>query len=183
MGDEWRKLALSLVTKFPRSARIASIQARASGTIADARHALALDPTYLPARVALAAALLSSSPAEAATYLAPEHDLAAVADGYTVLARTRWALRDSAGATEAAKLALHARTFHLIEPDARDPRPVSGAHEVLGQVLLAKNRFREAATHLKLAAPDSPVARTILADPPPGLQRVLQSRHQPNARQ
>jgi len=181
-SDEWRKLVLTLLAKFPRSARIATIQARASGTIADARHALALDPTYLPARVALAAALVSSSPAEAATYLTPEHDLATVSDGYAVLARTRWALGDSAGATEAAKVALHARAFHLIEPDGRDPRPVSAAHEVLGQVLLAKKRFREAATHLKSAAQDSAVARHILADPPPGLQRVLQSSPQRSAR-
>jgi len=181
-SEEWRKLAPVLLAKFPRSVKIATVQARASGTVSDARHALALDRTYLPARVALAAALLSSSPAEAATYLAPEHDLATVSDGYTVLARTRWALGDSAGATEAAKLALHARAFHLIEPDARDPRPVAGAHEVLGQVLLAKCRFREAATHLKLAATDSSLARNILANPPPGLQKVLQSRRKGGVR-
>jgi len=172
-NDEWRKLAPLLAAKFPQSARIATVQARASGTAADARKALALNPKYLPARVALAAALLSSLPTEALTYLTPERDLATVSDGYTVLARTRWALGDSAGAIEAAKQALHARAFRLIEPDARDPRPLSAAHDVMGQALLAKKRFAEAATHLKLAAPDSAVARAILADPPPGLRKAL----------
>ena len=174
--DEWRMLTTFLAARFPQSAQIATVQARASGTAADARKALALNPKYLPARVALAAALRSSLPTEALTYLTPERDLATVSDGYTVLARARWALGDSAGAIEAAKQALHARAFRLIEPDARDPRPLSGAHEVMGQALLAKKRFGEAATHLKLAAPDSAVARAILADPPPGLRKALAAR-------
>ena len=178
-NDEWRKLAPLLAAKFPQSARIATVQARASWTAADARKALALNPKYLP-RVALAAALLSSLPTEALTYLTPERDLATVSDGYTVLARTRWALGDSPGAIEAAKQALHARAFRLIEPDARDPRPLSAAHEVMGQALLAKKRFGEAAAHLKLAAPHSAVARAILADPPPGLRKAL-SAHEGHA--
>lgn len=175
ISDEWRKLAPILAARFPKSARIATIQARASRSVADARKASALDPKYIPARVALAAALLPSSAAEAVTYLTPAHDLATVSDGYTVLARARWDLGDAAGAIEAANLALHGRALRLVEPDARDPRPLSGAHEVLGQALLAKGRFRQAATHLKLAAPDSALARKILADPPAGLRKVLRS--------
>jgi hypothetical protein len=171
--DEWRALARTLAAKFPKSARIATVQARASGALADARHATELDPSYAPGQVALAAALLSTNPAEAAAGLASVKKLSAVSDGYTVLARVRFALHDLAGAAKAATLALHGREVDLIEPDGRDPRPLSGAHEILGLVSLEKRDYRKAAVHLQSAAPDSAKARAILDNPPPALRQVL----------
>jgi hypothetical protein len=176
-SNGWRTMAPSFAVRFPRSVRIAAIRARASGTVADARGALNLDPEYLPARVALAAALLPTDPAQAATYLSPGAKLGVVSDGYTVLARVRWALHDVDGAIQAANLALHGRSMHLIEPDGRDPRPLSGAHEILGRAFLEKREYAKAATHLKLASADSEAARAILADPPSGLRRALRSTH------
>lgn len=171
--NEWRTLARELTAKFPNSVRIATISARASGAVADAKRAVDLQASYAPAVVALAAALVATDPQQAATSLAGAKNLAVVSDGYTVLARVRLALRDLDGATKAANLALHGRDMNLIEPDARDPRPLAGAHETLAMVFLEKRDFKKAAKHLELASADSEKARAILENPPPGLKKVL----------
>jgi hypothetical protein len=171
--DEWHAMAHELSARFPASVRIATVQARASGTVADARRAVALQASYAPAQVALASALSTVDPNEAAACLAGVKNLGVVSDGYTVLARVRFARHDLNGAIEAARRALRGREVDLIEPDGRGPRPVSGAHEILGLAYLEKGAFHKAAQHLRLASADSEKARTILADPPPRLRQAL----------
>jgi len=173
---EWQGLAQTLARKFPRSVRLGTIAARASGSVDDARRAVSLDPSYAPAQVALAAALISTDPTEAITHLVAIRDLSVVADGHSVLARARFAVHDLDGAEKAATSAIRRRSIDQIEPDARDPRPISAAHEVLGLVFLAKRQFRKAAANLELAAEDSTKARQILEDPPPELRPFLRRR-------
>jgi hypothetical protein len=174
--EELRTLTLALSISFPRSARIATVQARVSGVAADGRRATELDPSYAPAQVALAAALLATNPKEALAHLATVQNPGALSDGYTVLARVRLALGDLDGAAKAARAELKGRQLELIEPDGRDPRPISGAHEVLGLVALQRHDYRTAAMHLRAAAADSGRARAILDNPPSGLKAVMSRR-------
>lgn len=178
--EEWRSLARELSARFPTSVRIATIQARASGALADAHRAADLDPSYAPAQVALAAALVATKPADAATLLVSLKDLGAVSDGYSVLARVRFALHDSKGAAKEAMRALHGRKIDLIEPDARDPRPLSEAHEILGLVYLERHDYRNAILQLRSAAPDSTKAQAILDSPPAAVKKFLSLDRRPH---
>lgn len=173
--DEWRAMAAELSRRFPTSARIVTIQARATGSIDDARKAVELDPSYPPAQVALGVAWIPSDPARAARHLAGVARLAEVSDGFTALARARYAARDLIGAANAARSVFRKRKVYLVEPDGRDSRPTSQAHEVLGLVALTSGRYREAARELQAAVPDCEGARAILADPPKELRPFLPS--------
>ena len=176
--QQWRSLSQAMTRQFPNSARIATIQARASGTVEDARRAVALDPSYAPAQVALASALVTTDPAGAAARLSSLKQLGAVSDGYTLLACARFALHDFDGAAKAASLALRGRESSLIEPDGRDPRPLSKAHEILGLIDLERRNYRASVAHLRSAAPDSERARAILENPPKTLRPFLPRRRQ-----
>src|SRR2546430_12300146 len=72
----------------PKSARLATIQARKIGTIEAARLAISLDPTYGPAGAALGAARLAGGDARAAiATLAALKDLNRIPGGCVLLAR------------------------------------------------------------------------------------------------
>src|SRR6266404_2796641 len=100
--EQWRALARAMTLQFPNSVRIATIQARASGSVEDARRAIAIDPSYAPAQVALASALVATDSAGAVARLSTLKQLGSVSDGYTVLACARFSLHDFEGAAKAA---------------------------------------------------------------------------------
>ncbi|HET6149859.1 MAG TPA: hypothetical protein VFH68_20130 [Polyangia bacterium] len=172
--QEWRALAHDMFRRFPRSPRIATVEARAVGTIASAKDAMTLDPTYLPALVALAAAAVATGDAAGGkAVLEGKKNLDATSDGYAVLARAQFEAGDLRGAEFSANKTLHARSAELVEPDARDPRPEITAHEVLGLIALRKKRYPEAARHLLQAEVTSPKARAALTTPDADFQRAL----------
>jgi hypothetical protein len=171
---EWRQLADDAAMRFPRSARILAVDARATGKIEIARRAVAADDAYAPARVALASALIASGdPASAAKMLDGLSGLDATSDGFAVLARARLASSDLLGALRAAKDQFTKRKIELIEPDAGNQWPVVDAHEVAGFAALGLRRYDEAARHLVVADFGSAKVREILAHPPPPLRRAL----------
>jgi hypothetical protein len=170
---EWRALAHETSPRFPHSVRIMTIEARARGSVDAARKATAVDPSYAPAQVALAAALLAANDAPGAVHVLEQtKGLEKTSDGLAILARARFASGDVPGAAKAAKAALHERAMELIEADANDPRPVALAHEVLGLALLIKRRYEEAARHL-IAAKGSERARVAIEQASPALARAL----------
>jgi tetratricopeptide (TPR) repeat protein len=168
-------MATEAYKRFPRSARIATARARILGGLEPAKQALGLDPTYAPAKVALAAAMLASGQAtEARDLLEQVPNLGSTSDGLTVLARARLKARDLGGAQKAAQLALRGRNIDLVEPDARDPRPELGAHEILGMISLEKKQYSEAAKHLLIAAQNSADAQSALANANSDFRRAIE---------
>jgi len=161
--------------RFPSSARIATIRARVLGTVDSAKQASILDPTYVPAKVALAAAMLEAGQiGDARDLLEQVKNLDSTSDGFSVLARARLKMGDVGGARKAAKMVLTGRSIDLIEPDARDPRPDLSAHETLGMISLSKKQYADAAKHLSIAAQTSTQAQSVLANPDPDLRRAIE---------
>ncbi|MBI3552533.1 MAG: hypothetical protein HY077_08435 [Elusimicrobia bacterium] len=150
--------------RLPRSVRIMTMLARARGDAPAARAAAALDPSYLPAQAALAAALLKSGDAQGArAALDPLKGLEHVAGGPTLLARARLAAGDPDGALQAASQEPSSIDPLLVEPTARDERPRRAAFEVSGMAQLAAGRYEKAARLLLLAAAEgSDSARSVL---------------------
>lgn len=172
--EELKDMAAKAALRFPRSARIATARARIVGTVAAAEQAVALDPNYAPAQVALAAALLQSGQAaEARALLERTPHLAATTDGFSVLARAALDMQDVKAARRAARMALTGLDPDLVEPDARDPRPVLSAHETLGIIALEQKEYSEAARHLLIAADNSTQAAQLLANANPAFQKAI----------
>lgn len=128
---ELRRLADEAAARFPRSARILTVDARVTRRADVARRACAADAAYVPARVALADVLVATGDWRGAERaLGDKPMLASTSDGFVVLARIKLAKGDARGAIQAASEALHARAVDLIEPDARNPRPAVEAREI-----------------------------------------------------
>jgi len=88
---DWRRLARETAARFPRSARILTVDARGANSVDVAERAVALDEHYVPAKVALANALVAAGEASKATkILDGVTGLENVSDGYTALARARF---------------------------------------------------------------------------------------------
>ena len=169
-------MASQAAARFPRSARIATILARTKGTEGAAHLALALDPAYVPAKVALAAAMIRAGRADDARALLEQvPDLGSTPDGFAVLAQARWKMGDVSSARKAAQLALTQSSLPTpgAEPDARDPRPQLSAHETLGLVALEKKQYADAARHLLLAAQNSAEAEAVLANANAEFRRAI----------
>lgn len=167
----------STAKAFPNSVRIATIRSRIDGTLESARAAAALDPSYAPAQVALASALLASGDtAGGRKAIEGVKDLAALDDGYAVLARIKWAAGDVAGAKQAANLELKGRRSEGGEPGGIGTRGIAQAHEVLALVAIKARKWNEAASHLLLADRESKTVRELLDRPEPHLKRALAKR-------
>jgi hypothetical protein len=143
-------LAEEAQRRHPRSPRIAVIVARLDGSLGAARHAMSLDPSFEPSRVALAAALAErgDAPAALATLAGPPSLQSASA----LLARARIKLTsgDAKGALADAQAVADAR---LQEPEPTPGRVISrGDEEVQGLSLRALRRSAEANQHLARAA-------------------------------
>jgi hypothetical protein len=169
------ELGRKLVRSFPRSARIATVVARLERSAPLARQAVGLDPAYAPAGVALAALLFGSGDttgAQAAISATP--DIAAVENGFAVLARIRWASGDVDGTIEAAQRQLAGRKMP-IEPGGGVRQAADDeAHELLGVAYLKKARPDRAAPHLIAASEaGSARARQIVRSADPALRRAL----------
>lgn len=168
-------LASQAFARFPQSVRIATVRARVLGTVDSAKQALAVDPNYLPAKIALAAAMVEAGQSkDAAILLERTPDLGATSDGFAVLARARLRDGDLNGARKAAQMALTGRDVEQLEPDARDPRAESSAHETLGLIFLEKKQYSDAAKHLLIAAETSAQAQKVLANANPSFRRAIE---------
>jgi hypothetical protein len=172
---EQRRLADELAARFPGSVKIATLRARLAGTVEAARSATAIDTSYVPAQVALASALLVAGDAAGADAILHRiKDLRRLDDGFTVLARTRWALGNLAGAVDAANREINGRDMLGVEPGADDVRAIAGAHEILGLALVKKGQTRRAVPHLAAAAPFSRRVQEFLQSADPALRRAVE---------
>jgi hypothetical protein len=138
--------------RAPRSARIATVLARLDSSVESARRAVALDATWGPARLALAAALSAQgSNIEADAILADMSATKSVPGANTARARILMARGKPKEAAALARRDLGDQWF-----DAPEPYLMStvrrDAMETLGLALLAANRPKQAAPHLKAAA-------------------------------
>jgi hypothetical protein len=163
-----RDLAREAASRAPQSVRIATVLARLDKTVASARHAVALDPAWGPAVIALANALTADGAnTEAETVLAGAAGVKAVPGANTTRARILMGL----GKPEQAA-ALARRDLSEQWPAAPEPFLMSlvrrDAMETRGLALLAANHPKEAATQLKAAAAlGSQPALTALGKLPP----------------
>lgn len=165
--------------KFPQSAEIATIQARATHSPEAAKTAIQLPSTYPPALAALAESLLfAGQPDDAYSALHAIHDLSILTDGYALQARILMARGDPEHAFRAARSALTKRhVMSFIEPDGDNMLPLCQANEVLAQIYMQRRQFRKAARALINARPCSQGAQALLNDPPDSLRKVLLQQH------
>jgi tetratricopeptide (TPR) repeat protein len=176
--------ARELCGRFPRSARIATVRARLERSVDSARKAVTIDPTYPPAQVALANALLAAGDvAGARLALDGIKELAAVENGYAVLASVKWAQGDATGAIQAANRQL-ARSPSLTpsEPGSDAATARTRAHEILGLSYLKLNQPDRAAPHLLEAEPHSKQVHALLQRADPALRRALARYRRPARR-
>lgn len=173
-----RELTAQAADRFPTSARILAAYARVSREPSIARRAVAADAHYVPGRVVLADILLDSGNwREAEAVLGDGRGLDATSDGLVVFARIALEKRSPVTALARVREALTRRQFDVIEPDARDPRPLMRAHAIAGLADLQLNRFQDAAVHLLRANPEDPLVRDLLRNPPAALARALRAQH------
>lgn len=173
--DDLKPAADAVYKLWPRSARVATIRARALGTVEAAREAAALDSSYSPAQVALGAALLEAKDAQGARQVLERvSELERIPRGYALLARARLETGDAEGAIAAALKEPGPRLTNPVEPGARDERPAREAREVMGLAQLATHRYDKAARILLgVAAEGSVSARTALEKADANLRRAL----------
>ncbi len=126
-----RELTNGAAAQFPDSPRILTVAARVTRDPGLARRALAANPAYLPARVALADMLADAGDWPGAEKVLPDaRGLDATSDGLVVLSRVQLANGNAAAALATATQALTRRRLDLVEPDAGDPRPLRRAQAV-----------------------------------------------------
>lgn len=173
--DDLKSAADEVAKRWPRSAKIATIRARALGSVQAAMQAVSLDPSYVPAQTALGAALLRAGDAKAARgVLESAPSLERIPGGYALLARARLDTGDAEGAVQAAAKEPSSSPVDPIEPCIRDERPQRDAKEAAGLAHLAAKRYDKAARLLvEAAAAGSAAARASLEDARPELQHAL----------
>jgi tetratricopeptide (TPR) repeat protein len=170
---EWQRFVSDIAARFPHSARIATVKARQDHTVESARRAVAADGRYMPARVALARALLAAGDGRGARAALDGVALADDPEAEAVLARIRWAAGDQAGAVETAKQTLQTRRWNQREPGATRDVAISEAHEILGLAYLKQGQPDKAAPHLLAADPPSKEVQAVLDRPDPALRKAL----------
>lgn len=150
--------------RFPHSARIAVLRARALGTLEAAQASVEVDGTFLPAHLERARALLASGNTAAAQ--AEVRSIAGYAthpQARLLLAQALLAEGAAGAAVKEAQQALRLQVVPCL--DAFHPSPYYEGHATLGMAYLKLGRSKDAARHLRMAAPGSAAARGILADP------------------
>ena len=163
--------------RFPRSARIATVRARALGTVDSAQQALALDEKWAPARIALAAAQIKLNDTNTAQRtLAPLGDLSAFPCGPAILANAKLLSGDYPGAIAAASVERPTLGSPPLEPTSRpfEQRCARDALEVRGLAQLASGTVTPAArTLLSAAAQGAELAQRQLRAADPKLKTAL----------
>lgn len=174
LRDRWRSDVAAAAAEFPRSGKILTVAARATGTVADARRAVAADPRYAPAGVALARAVLAEGrPSEAAAILQNTADLARVVDGLPALAGAQLAAGDVDRAIATSKRALREFALEPIEPDPHADFGSTEAREVLGAAYLQRGKVHAAVAELCKIAGWSAQARRLLDVTDPRIHREV----------
>ena len=170
----FQRLTVDLSKQFPKSARIATIAARAERTVDRAHQAVMLDPSYAPAQVALVRALLGAGKSdEARNVIDGVKKLGALDDGFTALALVKWAQGDVKGTVEAANKELKGRDAFGVEPGEGDLRAIAEAHEVLGLAYVKLAKWDKAAPHLVAARSTSKAAEDIISNATPALRKAI----------
>jgi len=147
-----RTLAATARQRFPGSVRIATVYARAVGTLDAAQEAVRLDPRYAPAQVAYASALLAAGkPEQARVVLEAVSDLKHVSGGPTLLAKALLATGHPNETLKASKDE-PVSELGLIEPISGHPGALAESVEISGMAYLAKRDFDQAARRLLTAA-------------------------------
>ncbi len=130
--------------------RIATIVARLDGSVDAARRAMALDPSYAPARTALAVALAAKRDASAALATLTEAESSPSAAALIVRARIKLMAGDANGALAEALAARNAAQKK--EPEPTPTRDIlRDAEELLGLSSRALGKPLEARRHLERA--------------------------------
>jgi hypothetical protein len=135
----------------PRSARIMTLLARERKTVSSAREALALDPSYAPAIVALASATANDGDAPTAFALLERPAVLETPGAQTLRAQILLSERKLSDAIAAARL-------DVAGAWAKRPEPIfvvavrRAAEETLGLCLMADGQTQAAAGHLRSAA-------------------------------
>lgn len=162
----WRALAQEWTARAPDSAPLATMAARADGSVEAAQRAVRIGPDYAPAHAALAEALLrKGQPDKADEAMRQVRHPAALTDGYSLLARIRLARGDIAGAQRAARLVLAGRHDDPVEPAGVTTQQRIQAKEVMAQCHLRNRQYAQAARILHEIEPDSELAASLLARP------------------
>lgn len=159
-----RAFAEESLRQHPRSVRIATVAARLDGSIETAQHAVTLDPGYVPAQTALAAALAAKGDKTAALAILAGAGSDQSAAALILRARIKLAAGDAGGARADALAASDAA-------QKKQPEPTPGrdilrdAEELLGLSSRALGKSTEAKKHLERAASlGSAAAREALAE-------------------
>jgi hypothetical protein len=142
-----------LCGRFDRSPRLAVVRARLDGGLPLARAALAVNPGYAPAQVALGRALLRDGRPKAARALLEEvREPERVQGGAVALARARLESGDPGKALIAAARETNAPGLVGLEPSIHDPLVVREIEEVRGLARLALGAIDAGARSLLRAA-------------------------------
>jgi hypothetical protein len=146
------ELVEALAARHPRSARIATVRARRLVTIVSAEAALAIDSSYPPAVLALAAAKLAADDPKAALKLLDGlRKVNSLPGFHTLRARILFADGNSRAAVREASQDARGNWTDAIEPFLtmavrRD------AEEALGRALLGAGKRSQGISHLRSAA-------------------------------
>ena len=154
-SDTLQSLVTEAVKHEPTSARIATVSARVTLNVDQARHAVALDPKYPPARRALALALAHAGQVQEALRLCP----LAHPTKEDELTRAR-ILLDAGRPSEALPVARKAVASNNLELKEVVPAQLLDreANELLGFTLLKAGRTLEATRVFRIAAAQGSIA-------------------------
>lgn len=158
-----RDAARTVAERFPSSPRLATLRARVEGGVAAARAALAVNPAYAPAQVALGRALLhDGSPETARALLEAVEQPERIQGGAAALARARVETGAPGKALLAAAREPNAPGLGALEPSIRDAGVAREVDEVRGLARLALGAHEAGARSLLRAAEGSVGARRAL---------------------
>jgi hypothetical protein len=155
--------AEALARQLPGSPRLATLRARVDGGATAGRAALALNPAYAPAQVALGRALLrAGSPQAARALLEAVEQPERIQGGAVALARARVETGEPEKALLAAARETNAPGLAAMEPSIHDPAVAHEVDEVRGLARLALGAVDAGARSLLRAASHSAAARSAL---------------------
>lgn len=167
-GSRWPSLldaAEAVARRFAGSPRLATLHARLDGGVLVSRAALAVNPAYAPAQVALGKALLrEGKPRMARTLLEQVREPERVQGGGVALARARVETGEPGKALLAAAREANAPGLCGVEPSIHDPGVLRDLDEVRGLARLALGAIDAGARSLlRAVAAGSAAARRALA--------------------
>lgn len=168
-GARWSSLldaAHAVAQRFADSPRLATLRARLDGGVPACRAALAVNPAYAPAQVALGSALLREGRPQVARALLEEvREPERVQGAGVALARARVETGDPGKALIAAARESNAPGLCGVEPSIHDPAVVRDLDEVRGLARLALGAVDAGVRSLlrAVAAGSAAARRSLLA--------------------